>query len=71
MNREIDTANPPPAPALVSEQDRKLIERYRVQLVPVAEIKPSPENSEVYGATNYDNDPALKSLVRSVKRLFF
>lgn len=56
-------------PDAISEQDRKLIERYQVQLVPVAEIKPSPENNEVYGATNYDNDAALKSLVRSIKRL--
>jgi hypothetical protein len=45
------------------------MERYRVQLVPVTEIQPSPENREIYGATNYDNDPALKCLVRSVKRL--
>ncbi len=52
----------------ISEQDRKLIERYQVQLVPVEEIKPSPENNEIYGATNYDNDPALTSLVRSVER---
>ena len=56
-------------PDSISEQDRKLIERYRVQLVPVAEIKPSPENNEVYGPTNFDNDPALHMLVRSVARL--
>jgi hypothetical protein len=53
----------------ISEHDRNLIERYQVQLVPVKEIQPSPENKEVYGPTNYDHDPALKSLVRSVKRL--
>jgi hypothetical protein len=55
--------------AAISEHDRKLIARYRVSLVPVAEIKPSPENTEVYGPTNFDHDPALASLVRSVKRL--
>lgn len=53
----------------ISEQDRKLIERYRVRLVPVQEIKPSPENNEVYGPTNLSNDPALGNLIRSVERL--
>jgi hypothetical protein len=53
----------------ISEHDRKLIARYQVKLVPVANIHPSPENNEIYGATNFDNDPALHSLVRSVERL--
>ena len=53
----------------ISEHDRKLIERYKVQLLPVAEIRPSPENGEIYGPTTYDNDPALRFLVRSIKRL--
>ena len=63
------TSSTCPAVPTISEQDRKLIERYQVQLVPVKEIQPSPENKEVYGPTNYDHDPALKLLVRSVKRL--
>jgi ParB-like chromosome segregation protein Spo0J len=53
----------------ISEHDRKLIERYQVQIVPVNEINPSPENNEVYGPANFDNDPALHTLVRSIARL--
>jgi hypothetical protein len=54
---------------MISYQDRKLLERYQVRLVPVAAIQPSPENNEVYGPTNLDNDPGLAALVRSVERL--
>jgi ParB-like chromosome segregation protein Spo0J len=56
-------------PDSISLHDGKLIERYQVRLVPVDEIRPSPENNEVYGPTNFDNDPALHALVRSVERL--
>lgn len=53
----------------ISQLDRKLIARYSVQLLPVWEIQPSPENSEIYGPTTYENDPALRLLVRSIERL--
>jgi hypothetical protein len=75
MNTTSSLASPPTSSGngsngqTISEQDRKLIERYEVQLVPVKEIQPSPENKEVYGPTNFDHDPALKCLVRSVERL--
>jgi ParB-like nuclease domain len=46
-----------------------LLARYCVELVPVKKIKPSPENEEIYGAINYENDPVLETLVDSIRRL--
>ena len=53
----------------ISEHDRKLIERYAVSLVPASEIKPSPENEEIYGTISEDKDPALPLLIRSISRM--
>lgn len=53
----------------ISEQDRKLIERYQVCLVPVDQIHPSPENEEVYGPINEKTDSVLPMLMRSIERL--
>ena len=47
-----------------SYHGRKLLERYRVQLVPVGDIRPSPENSEIYGQLDEHTDPALPMLIR-------
>ena len=52
-----------------SYHGRKLLERYRVQLVPVGDIRPSPENSEIYGQLDEHTDPALPMLIRSIERL--
>jgi ParB-like chromosome segregation protein Spo0J len=49
----------------ISHHDGKL-HRYDVSLVPTAKIKPSPENSELYGEIDFNNDPALPMLKRSV-----
>jgi hypothetical protein len=68
QSRNKATSDPAQGQA-ISQQDRKLIERYKVQLLPITEIRPSPENSEIYGPTTYDHDPALGVLVRSIKRL--
>ncbi len=55
----------------ISEQVRKSIDldRYRVHLLPVAEIKRSPENDELYGAVDGDHDAAFGMLTRSIERL--
>lgn len=53
---------------LISDHGRKLLARYMPRLVAVSKIKPSPENAEVYGAVNFENDPALETLVRSITR---
>ena len=45
------------------------LRRYEVKLVPIGRIKPSPENEEIYGAINFDTDPALQSMIDSIKRL--
>jgi hypothetical protein len=54
-NRHVGKANP--------------LDRYKVKLVPVRKIKPSPENDEIYGVIDFDTDPALEALVDSIKRL--
>ncbi len=46
-----------------------LLDRYVVRLVPLEQIKPSPENDEIYGAIDFETDPALQSLVDSISRL--
>lgn len=55
-------------PRTISEHDRKLLAKYTPLMVEVVKIKPSPENSEIYGAVNFDNDPALRALIRSIQR---
>lgn len=55
-------------PRTISEHDRKLLARYTPRMVEVGKIKPSPENSEIYGAVNFDNDPTLHALIRSIQR---
>src|SRR5215469_17247602 len=47
----------------------ELLDRYAVELVPIEQLKPSPENEEIYGPINFDTDPALQSTVDSIKRL--
>jgi hypothetical protein len=47
----------------------ELLRRYVVELVPIEQLKPSPENEEIYGPINFDTDPALQSTVDSIKRL--
>lgn len=47
----------------------KLLRRYAVKLVPIEQLKPSPENEEIYGPINFDTDPALQSTVDSIERL--
>jgi hypothetical protein len=46
-----------------------LLARYRVELVSVNKIKPSPENEEIYGVIDFENDPALETLMDSISRL--
>jgi hypothetical protein len=47
----------------------ELLARYRVTLVPVKKIKPSPENEEIYGVIDFESDPALETLFDSISRL--
>src|SRR5882724_5010661 len=47
----------------------ELLRRYAVKLVPIEQLKPSPENEEIYGPINFDTDPALQSTVYSIERL--
>ncbi len=37
--------------------------------MPVEKIKPSPENEELYGVIGFETDPALQSLMDSIRRL--
>jgi ParB-like nuclease domain len=46
-----------------------LLARYRVELVPVKSIKPSPENEEIYGIIDFESDPVLETLFDSICRL--
>jgi len=46
-----------------------ILDRYRVELVLVNQIRPSPENDEIYGVIGFDTDPALPALLDSIKRL--
>lgn len=59
------------APTAISQLVRKAfnLERYKVHLLPVSEVKRSPENDELYGATDGNRDSALDALTRSVERL--
>jgi ParB-like nuclease domain len=43
--------------------------RYAVKLVPLRQLKPSPENEEIYGPITFQTDPALQSIVDSIERL--
>src|SRR5947207_828772 len=52
-----------------TQDDLELLKRYQVQLVPISAIKPSPENSEIYGAPSLVSDPALTMLMRSIQRI--
>src|SRR5260370_37080314 len=47
----------------------ELVTRYHVELVPVKNIKPSPENEEIYGIIDFESDPALQALMDSICRL--
>jgi ParB-like nuclease domain len=47
----------------------ELLARYRVELVAVEDIKPSPENEEIYGVIDFESDPLLQTLVDSIDRL--
>ncbi|SRR6266540_39782 len=47
----------------------ELLRRYAVELVPLRQIKPSPENEEIYGPINFDTDTELQGIVDSIKRL--
>lgn len=54
----------------ISRHDWKTLRRYNcVRLVPTDEIKPSPENEEIYGPINEETDPALQMLMRSIERI--
>jgi hypothetical protein len=50
----------------ISKHVRKsCLDRYKVQLLPIGQIKPSPENDEIYGTIDHCNDHGLiKSLNR-------
>ena len=67
--------NPPEKkkPAIPSKNQHvrksELLRRYAVRLVPIEQIKPSPENEEIYGPIDFDTDPALQSTSDSIKRL--
>ena len=41
-------------------------DRYRVEYLPIGEIKPSPENDHIYGEIAYDEQ--MKSLIDSIER---
>lgn len=43
--------------------------RYAVSLAPIEEIKPSPENDDIYGEITADNDPGVFRLVESIRRV--
>src|SRR5262245_13700574 len=47
----------------------ELLRRYAVKLVPLRQLKPSPENEEIYGPITFQTDPALQSMVDSIERL--
>ena len=46
----------------------ELLRRYAVKLVPIEQLKPSPENEEIYGTIGFDSDPALQSTIDSIER---
>src|SRR5438552_6894302 len=46
----------------------QLLRRYAVKLVPIEQLKPSPENEEIYGTIGFDTDPALQSTIDSIER---
>ncbi len=50
----------------ISQHDGKSRLRYRVELVPASKIQPSPENAELYGEIDFNSDPALPMLRRSI-----
>lgn len=41
-------------------------DKYAVQFVPVSEVKPSPENDDIYGAIGFDDQ--MENLVSSIRR---
>ncbi len=46
----------------------ELVRRYAVKFVPIGQLKPSPENEEIYGTIGFNTDPALQSTIDSIKR---
>ena len=44
----------------------KILDRYAVEMVPIGEIQPSPENDDLYGEIEYDEQ--MEALVDSVRR---
>ena len=46
----------------------ELLRRYAVELVPIEQLKPSPENEEIYGPINFATDTVLQSTVDSIER---
>lgn len=44
----------------------EMTKRYHVEWVDVHNIKPSPENDEIYGGVNFDSDPAMRALIDSI-----
>lgn len=43
--------------------------RYKVEIVRITDVQPSPENAEIYGTPTMESDPAMPMLVRSIERL--
>jgi hypothetical protein len=64
MSRESSKSTPRRA---ISELDAKA-NRYEVSFVDALEIQPSPENAEIYGAIDFNTDPALSGLRRSISK---
>jgi ParB-like nuclease domain len=54
---------------MVSYHVRKLIARYTVSIVSITQIKPSPENTELYGPITEETDAGLSTLIASIKRI--
>jgi hypothetical protein len=46
----------------------EFLRRYAVELVAIEQIKPSPENEEIYGIIGFDTDPALQAMIDSIER---
>lgn len=45
------------------------LDRYQVELIDVDDLRPSPENDEIYGEIDEDNDPALPGLIDSIRQM--
>jgi len=59
-----------PVPAhFLTCREINILDRYKIQWVAVEDIQPSPENDEIYGSIEEAHDPAMGSLIDSIKAM--